>query len=88
VQISNRFAVLEISGESLDINRAWENIRENIKTSVKEIVRYHRLKHNKPWFNDKCSKYLDQRKQIKLQFLQNLSPDYGDNLQNLWWESC
>jgi hypothetical protein len=34
--------------KSLDINSAWENIRHNIKTSARETLGYHRLKHNKP----------------------------------------
>jgi hypothetical protein len=48
VEISNRFAALESLGESFDINNAWESIRENIKTSAKDNLGYHRLKHNKP----------------------------------------
>jgi hypothetical protein len=39
---------------------------ENIKTSVKENLGYQKLKHNKPWFDDECSKLTDQRKQAKL----------------------
>jgi hypothetical protein len=54
VQISNRFAALESSDESFDINNVWESIRENIKTSAKGNLGYHRLKHNKPWFDDEC----------------------------------
>jgi len=53
------------------INTAWESIRENIKTSAKENLGYHRLKLNKPWFDDECSKLIDQPKQAKLQWLQN-----------------
>jgi hypothetical protein len=34
------------------INDAWESIRESIKTSAKDNLGYHRLKHNKPWFDD------------------------------------
>jgi hypothetical protein len=30
VQISNRFAALEILSDDVDISRAWETIRENI----------------------------------------------------------
>jgi hypothetical protein len=50
--------------------------------------RYYRLvlyytKHNKPRFDDECSKLIDQRKQAKLQWLQNSSQISGDNLQNL-----
>jgi hypothetical protein len=41
---------------SFDINNAWESIRENIKTSAKENLGYQKLKHNKPWFDDECSK--------------------------------
>jgi hypothetical protein len=42
---------------------------------------YHRLKRNKPWFDDECSKLIDQRKQAKLQRLQNPSQINGDNLK-------
>jgi hypothetical protein len=52
VEISNRFAALESLHESFDINNAWESIRENIKTSAKDNLGYHKLKHNKPWFDD------------------------------------
>jgi hypothetical protein len=48
VEISNRFAALQSLDESFDINNAWESIRENIKTSAKDNLGYHRLKHNKP----------------------------------------
>jgi hypothetical protein len=42
----------------LDINSAWESIRDNIKTSAKENLGYHRLKHNKALFDDECSSRL------------------------------
>jgi hypothetical protein len=53
------------------------------KTSAKESIGYHRLKYNKPWFDDECSKLIDQRKQAKLQWLQNARQLKGDILQNL-----
>jgi hypothetical protein len=56
VEISNRFADLEGLDESFDINNAWKSIRENIKTSAKENLGYQKLKHDKPWFVDECSK--------------------------------
>jgi hypothetical protein len=67
-----------------NINKAWVSIGENIKTSAKENLSYHRLKHNKPWFHDdECSNLIDQRKQIKLQWLQIPSQINGDNLKTL-----
>jgi hypothetical protein len=63
IEISNRFAALESLDGSSDMNNALESIRENIKTSAKDNLGYHRSKHNKPWFDDKCSKLIDQRKQ-------------------------
>jgi hypothetical protein len=68
VEISNRFAALESLDESFDINNAWESIRENIKISAKENLGYQKLKHNKPWFDNECSKLIDQQKQAKLQW--------------------
>ena len=50
-----------------DINRAWENIKENIKTSAKESLGLHELKQHKPWFDEECLGYLDKRKQAKMQ---------------------
>jgi phosphoglycolate phosphatase-like HAD superfamily hydrolase len=85
VEISNRFAALESLDESFDINNAWESIRENIKTSAKDNLEYHRLKH-KPWFDD-FSKLIDQQKQAKLRWLQNPSQINGKNLQNLKCET-
>jgi hypothetical protein len=71
VQISNRFAALGSLDKSFDFNNAWENVREHIKSSAKENLGYQKLKRNKPWFDDECSKLTDQRKQAKLQWLQN-----------------
>jgi len=31
-----------------DVNRVWENIKENIKTSVKESLGLHEWKQHKP----------------------------------------
>jgi len=36
IEITNRFAALRNISDNEDINRSWENIKENIKTSAKE----------------------------------------------------
>jgi hypothetical protein len=41
-------------------------VLDNIKTSAKENIGYQKLKHKKPWFDDECSKLIDQRKLITL----------------------
>jgi hypothetical protein len=38
------------------------------------------MKKHKPWIDKVCSKLLDQRKQVKLQCLQNPTKINGDNL--------
>jgi hypothetical protein len=73
--------------ENLGINSAWESIRENIRTSAKENIGYRRIKHNKPWLDDECSKLIDRWKQAKLQWLQNPSQISGHTLQNLRHET-
>jgi hypothetical protein len=84
VEVSNRFATLEDVDKKVEINSAWETIRQNIKISDKESLGYFELKKLKPWFNEGCSKLLDQRKQAKLQWLQDPS---GDNLNNVRHEA-
>jgi hypothetical protein len=63
-----------------EINSAWEKIRETINISAKESVGYFELKKHKPWFNKGCSELLRQRKQTKLQWLQDPNERNGDNL--------
>jgi hypothetical protein len=57
-------------------------IRKNIKISAKESIGYFELKKHKPW-HEGCSKLLDQRKQAKLQWLQDPSEMNGDHLNNV-----
>jgi len=54
IEITNRFAALENLRDDEDINRAWENIKGNIKTSAKESLALHELKQHKPWFDEQC----------------------------------
>ena len=53
--------------DSEDINRAWENIQENFKNSVKESLGHHELKQHKPLFDEECLSFLDQMKQVQMQ---------------------
>ncbi|PNF40670.1 hypothetical protein B7P43_G04763, partial [Cryptotermes secundus] len=65
----------------------WVTIRENIKMSAKESLGYYERKKHKPWFHEGCPKLLDQRKQAKLQWLQDPSELNGDNLNNIRCET-
>jgi hypothetical protein len=38
IEISSRFAALKNLNDSEDINRAWENIKENVKILAKETL--------------------------------------------------
>jgi hypothetical protein len=72
---------LENLDTEVDVNRAWETIRENIKIPAKESLDYYELKKHNPWFDEGCTKLLIQRKQAKLQWLQDPSKINGDNLE-------
>jgi hypothetical protein len=43
IEILKRFTALETFIDCEDINRAWKNIKENIKTSAKESLVLHEL---------------------------------------------
>jgi hypothetical protein len=73
VEISNRFSVFENLDAEENINRAWETFEKISKLQPK----------HKPWFEEGCSELLDQRKQAKLQWLQDRNLINGDNLSNI-----
>jgi hypothetical protein len=56
-------ALEQLDDDGMDISRPWETIRECIKASAAEGLGHYVLKQHKPWFDDKCSKLLDQMKQ-------------------------
>jgi len=77
IEFTNRFAALENYDD--DVNRTWENIKENIQTSAKESLGLDEFKQNKPWFDEECLGFLDQRKRAKIQWIQGPSQSNVDN---------
>ena len=69
--------------DPLTQNRTWENIKENIQTSAKESLGLRELKQNKPWFDEECLGFLDQRKRAKMQWMQDPSQTNVDILNNV-----
>ena len=83
IEITNRFAALENLNVDEDVNRDWENNKGNIKTSDKKSLGLRELKQHKPWIDKECVGSLDQRKQAKMQWIQDLSRSNADNLNNV-----
>jgi 50S ribosomal subunit-associated GTPase HflX len=52
VEVSNKFEALKDLDADVEINSAWETIRENIKISAKESLGYFELKKHMPWFDE------------------------------------
>ena len=80
----NRFAALENINDSKNINRACQTLTQ---TSAKESPGSYELKQHKPWFDDKCSRFLDQRKKAKNAGLQDPFQSHIDNLYNVRCEA-
>ena len=51
IEITNKFSALGNLSDNEDINRAWNNIKENIKISAKQNLSLDELKRHKPWFD-------------------------------------
>jgi hypothetical protein len=62
-------------------------IRENITISGKQRLGYNEYRKHKPCFDEGSSKLLNQRKQAKLQWLQDPIELNGDNLNNVRCEA-
>jgi len=52
IEFTNRTAALENFNDDEDVNRTWENIKENMRVSAEESLGLHELKQNKPWFDE------------------------------------
>jgi len=81
IEITNGFAALENVNE--DINRTWENIKENIPTSAQESLGLHEFKQNKPWFDEEYLGFLEQRKRAKMQWIRDPSQSNVDSLNSV-----
>jgi hypothetical protein len=55
----------DLDDAEVDINRAWETIREIMKISARERERerlgYYELKKHKPWLDEGFTKLLDKK---------------------------
>jgi hypothetical protein len=87
IKITNRFVVLENLNNSEDINRTWENIKDNIKTSATEVIGVYELKQHKSLFDEVCSCFLYQRKQTKMQWSHHLNQSNEGNQNNVRHEA-
>ena len=74
---------MENLNENEDINRAWENIKANIKTSAKESLGVYELKKHEPRFDEECLPFSYQRKQAKMQWVQDQNQNSVDNLNSV-----
>jgi hypothetical protein len=54
VEASKWFAALEDLDARVEINSAWEKIRENITFSAEESLGYFEFKKHKTWFDEGC----------------------------------
>jgi hypothetical protein len=62
------------------------NDQREYKNFSHESLGYYELKKHKPCFDERCSKLSDQRKQAKLQWLQDPSEINGENVNNEGWK--
>jgi len=83
IEITKSFAALENLNNDEDINMAWENIKENFKTSAKQNLCLHKLKQHKPCFDEECLSFLDKRKQVKMQRIYDPRHVKVNNLNNV-----
>ena len=87
IEITSRFVALGNFSYDDDINRAWENVKDNIKMSAKESLDLLELKQHKPCFDGEYLGFLDQRQQAKMQWVQYPSQSNVSNLNKIKHEA-
>jgi RNA binding exosome subunit len=83
IKVSDRFAAMENLDNSEHIKRAWEDIKENIKTAAKDSPCLYELEQHKLCFDEECSLFLEQRKQAKMEQLQDPNQSSVDTQNNV-----
>jgi len=83
IEITNRFSSLGNLDDDEDVNRTWENIKENILSSAKGSLGLDEFKQYKPWFVEECLGFSEQRKWAKMQWIQDPSQSNVDILNNV-----
>ena len=69
IEISNRFAALGNLNDREDINRAWENTIS--KLGLIRVFGLYEMQQHKPRVYEEYLRFLDQRKQAKMQWVQD-----------------
>jgi hypothetical protein len=82
-KLSNRFSALKNVSDSQGINIPWENIKGDITIFAKNSLGLCDRKQHKPWLDEECSHFTDQRKQAKVQRLLDQKENNVDNLNNV-----
>jgi len=83
IKISNRFSNLDNLSDSKDINRAWESMKDNIKIPAKESLGLYESKQHKHCFDEEWLGFLEQKKQSKMQWVEDSNQSSVDNLNNV-----
>ena len=66
IEITNRFVALENLDVYKDVNRSWEIIKENIKTSAEESLGLHEWKQAKmQWIQDPSQSNVDNLNNVR-----------------------
>jgi hypothetical protein len=71
IKISNRFAALDDLNDCENINRTCKNMQGNIKISAQGSLGLYEMMQDKSWFDEERSQFCSQRKQVKMQQLQD-----------------
>jgi len=69
---------LEKLNDKEKINSAWENIKDNTKTSANGCLGLYELRQYKTCFVEEFSRFLEEMKQALLQWLQDPSHSKED----------
>jgi len=57
IEVTNSFEALGNLNNGDDINKAWENIKETVKTVTKDCLGLHQLKQHKHCFDEECLQF-------------------------------
>ncbi|KAL1446132.1 hypothetical protein WDU94_005544 [Cyamophila willieti] len=74
LKLENRLENIHQS-DNANLDQKWNSMKTAIQETLKEVCETRKSNNKKPWFDSECKTLIQERKDIKIQWLANPTPD-------------
>lgn len=84
LKLENRLQIIQdLQIEEEDVNRNWNNFKESILQTAREVCGKKKRASKKPWFDEECEQKVIERKEMKRIWMNNNSTEHKDRYNEM-----